>query len=138
MRIRTKDTSELTGAVLAARAAKNRLIDAQLEYDQAEIRLVEVLRSNERKSTTVSDGDKMVRATVTQRETVKVDEPSLRKAVGAKVFDALCTKKLSTSLLKEAVAEGVVDAVVVAQHSQVTMGKAYITFSQPEEKEPDD
>lgn len=138
MRIRTKDITELTGAVLAARAAKNRLIDAQLEYDQAEARLVEVLRENERKSTTVSDGDKMIKATVTQRENVKVDEPALRKAVGAKVFDGLCTKKLSNTLLREAVSEGVVDAIVVAQHSQVSLGKAYITFSQPEEKEPDD
>lgn len=130
--------SALAAAVVAAKEAKQRLIEAQEAYDKAEHELVEFIRANEKKSAVADFGDKHVKATVVQRENVTVDESGLRKAIGAKLFDSFCVKKLDKTALKHGIADNLVDPVIVAQHSKVTMGKAYIIFSEPTEKEPDD
>ncbi len=142
MRIRksTSNGSEnaLEAAVAEAKQAKQALIEAQEAYDKAEHMLALLIRGNERKSYTASVGSRLVKATVVQRENVSIDEASLRKALGAKSFDSFCVKKLDKTALKHGIADNLVDPVVVAQHSKVTMGKPYIVFSEPSEKEPDD
>jgi hypothetical protein len=134
MRIRrSQEDSDMLGAVLAAQVAKDRMIEAEESFKKAQARLVEMIKEKDQKSTSVRAGNTIIKATVVQAEQVKIDEPGLRKALGAKVYDDLCVKKIDKNKLREAVTEKKVDAVVVAQHTEVSLGSAYIKFSETKE-----
>jgi methionine synthase I (cobalamin-dependent) len=138
MRIRKNEDKDLADALLEARYAKEAVAIAQDEWERKEAILIEMIRAKQQKSTTVTFGNKLIKATVAQREVVNIDEPGLRKALGAKLFDTYCTKKLDKTALRRGISDNQVDPVIVAQHSQVSMGKAYVLFSEPAEKEPDE
>ena len=139
MRIRkNEENDELGLAIVEARLLKEKVATAQEEWEQAESKIIDLIRARERKSATVAFGSKIIKATVAQREVVSIDEPALRKALGAKTYDSYVTKKLDKTALKRGISDNKVDPIIVAQHSHISMGKAYIVFSEPAEKEIDE
>lgn len=135
MQVNKNSDHQLEVLTMAFRMAKARAEMAQETFRQVEGELVELLRERGKKTSTIQVGNEYLRTTVVQRDNLTVNEAGLRKALGAKTFDALCTKRLSKSLLAEAVAKGEIDPVVVAQHSEAAVAKASIRFT-VSDKEP--
>lgn len=70
---------------------------------------------NQKSIKAVSETGGTITGTLVESSTITYDADGLRKALGAKVFDALCTMTLDTKKLDEAVAKGEIDAVAVAR-----------------------
>jgi hypothetical protein len=74
--------------------------------------------------------------TMTQSERLEVNEPGLRKAMGAPQFDRLCDLKLNRQKLEVAIAEGRVDPMVVSAHTTRKANSPYIRMSALTERTP--
>jgi len=70
------------------------------------------------------------RYTLVQAERVKINELGLKKALGARLFNKLTVAKVDQNKLKSAIAEGIVDPVVLEQHSEVVLNKPSIRITE--------
>lgn len=78
------------------------------------------------------------RFTIVQAERTKIDEVSLKKAIGARAFNKLATAKLDQNKVKQALAEGALDPVLLSQHSENVLNKPSIRISEiPLEEQAD-
>ena len=66
------------------------------------------------------------RATLVTSTYTKYNETGLKKALGAPLWNKVTVSKLDTKKLDEAVADGLVDIMVVAEHSEVLDKKPFI------------
>lgn len=74
----------------------------------------------------VSDG---IKFTLVQAERTKINEDALKKALGAVKFRKLCKQVVDQSKVKEAINNGELDPVVLAQHSEVVLNRPSIRFT---------
>jgi hypothetical protein len=88
------------------------------------------MTNTRRKSMSHTDGDKRYTVTFVQSHTVTIDEPRLKKALGAPVFNKLTTAHLDRKKLENAVDLGDVDPVVVAQCSAEKTSNPYLRFTE--------
>lgn len=96
---------------------------AETRYRLAEQAVLTLLASVGQKSAVVATDDGRYRVTSSQGERLVVNESQLRKAISAPVYDKLCDLKLNRLKLEEAIAEGRVDPVVVASHTEKVTNK---------------
>lgn len=123
----TPSLGELVEGLRAARAELDRADEA---FHTAQSAVVDHIKALGQKTASYSQGAVVVRATVVQAERVVVDEPALKKALGARVFNKLTVRKLSNELLRKAIMDSVVDPVVVAQHSRITYNAPSVRISE--------
>lgn len=121
--------NELDDLAARWRQARDAKLDAEEKFAKAEHDLVTAMADAGRKTATADLEDGAFKIRVVASETVRVNEPGLKKALGARLYNTLLKKSLDQSLLKKALADGKVDPIVVAQHSEVVPRKSYIKLT---------
>jgi hypothetical protein len=91
-----------------------------------------VLVKNQDKTAEVQDGGKAYRVTFVQGETTEIDEPGLRKALGATQYRKYTQEKLDRKKLEAALDQGEVDPIVVGQHVRVKPNKPFLRYTEKE------
>jgi nitrogen regulatory protein PII len=119
----------LREATRVLRDRKAELAAAQERVEQAGKEVMTILAASGIKSSVVTVDETRYKVTTVQGERLEVNEPGLRKAITAAVFDKLCDLKLNRTKLEVAVAEGRVDPVVVATHTTKKLNKPFIKLS---------
>lgn len=102
------------------------LVFIQEEIDRYESKLVHLLEAKKRKTVEVNG----TRFTVVRREIVRWNEPGLKRALGARVFNKLTTAKLDTKKLDAAIAAHQVDPLQVVAYGEVVPGKTYVKVTE--------
>ena len=120
--------SEAAQAVSAYVEAKRAAEAAAEQLAKAQHELVELLASREQKSIQSDVNGLRMQVTVASAERVRYDEAALKKALGARTFNAVSKRVLDRGRLDQAVAEGKVDITVVAQYATITKSAPYVTL----------
>lgn len=121
--------SELVTDYLAARVERDR---AQERFSELEERLIKEMEADQRKTYRWQGGGRTHVLTYTQSSTTNVDEPGLRKALTAKVYDKYTVRKLDRHKMENAIDAGEVDPVVVSRFVTMTPRKAYLRYTDKE------
>jgi hypothetical protein len=121
---------EMARATMELRVAREVAERAQEALEEAQFAVLTLMTRAGVKSSTVVMEDGRFRLTAVYGERLEVNEPSLRKALTAPVFDRLCELKLNRSKLEMAIAEGRVDPVVVASHTFHRPNKPYVKLTE--------
>jgi hypothetical protein len=132
---RTEFADSIRVALEQLQSAREAREVAETRYRMAEQAVLTLLTSVGQKSTIVATDEGRYRVTISQSERLVVNEAQLRKAISAPVYDRLCDLKLNRLKLEEAIAEGRVDPVVVASHTEKVTNKpsARVTLIQGSE-----
>src|SRR5690242_7457202 len=106
-----RDDSELTDYLEARRAAD----EATARLKAAQKALIQKMTREQRKSYEHLDGAKKYKVTYVQNVRNVIDEPGLKKAMGAVAFRKVCKQVIDRKLLEGALEEGTADPMVVGQ-----------------------
>lgn len=110
---------------LEARAARDQ---AQTRLDELSERLAKQMEADQRKTYRwEADGVKH-NLTYVQSNTTVINEPGLRRALRAKVFDAYTKRVLDRRAMEAAMAAGEIDPVLVSQYVQVRPNRPHLTY----------
>jgi len=115
--------------------AKAELARVSKRYELAQSALLEQMEAKHQKSYKWSKGGLTRQVTYVRGERSVIDEKGLRKALTAKVFDKFTEKKLIRKKLEEAMNEGLVDPMVVAQHVTTQPTSGYLRYTEHNEEE---
>jgi hypothetical protein len=129
VRIAPGSPDPLVAEYLQAKAAVDQ---AQRRLDELTELLVEKMRAEQRKSFSWTGDGYDHRLTFVQKSTPLIDEPGLRKALTAKVFDRFTVRKLDRKRLEEAMGQGTIDPVTVAKFVTMKPSRPYLTYSEKE------
>jgi len=110
-------------------AAQQALIAAQDEEKAARKAVVAHLEETGKTTADLEDGDVVYNFRVSRRTTTAIDEKGLRKALGARVFDKFTERKLNRKKLEDAIDQGAVDQLVVAQYVEAKKSEPFLTFT---------
>jgi hypothetical protein len=128
MTSRTTTRSDLESALVRFGNAKMNRDEADEEFQQAQDDLIKLM--GKQKSTSgkfVWGGDiHEITATVVAGERIITDEVALKKRLGQRVWDRVTVKKLDKAKLEDAIAQGEVDATVVAACCEAVPNKVYV------------
>lgn len=119
----------LVEAVRLLKLAKDMVSAAEEIRTERENEVLSILASAGVKTSTVPLEGMRYRVALVQSERMGFNEPSLRKALSAPVYDKLCDLKLNRNKLEEAIADGRVDPVVVAINTVVTKNKPFVKLT---------
>lgn len=108
--------------------------EAEQRFRDQERKVIEVLQAKNQASATGGGW----RAKVVRKTNVKINEESLKKALGADVWRKVTKTVLDKPRLEEAVTNGLVDPVVVAAHSDVVTVKPYVLLTKKGADEPEE
>jgi hypothetical protein len=101
---------------------------AEIEYADAQDDLIKLMGSA--KTATgkfVFDGIiHEIKATIVAGSRIVCDESALKKRLGVRMWDRVTMKKLDKAKLEEAIAQGEVDATIVAACSEEVPNKVYV------------
>lgn len=122
--------TEMKRAVTNLRIAKEVAEQAQEALEEAQYLVLTLMTQRGVKTSVVAMEDARYRLTAVYGERLEVNEPSLRKALTAPVFDKLCDLKLNRTKLELAIAEGRVDPVVVAGHTTHRSNKPFVRLTE--------
>lgn len=130
MSIQVMRTRLLDAEIAHLHELKEEALAASLRVAQKEAEVVALMDENGTKTykATMISGNGF-RATLVRGERVKYNELGLKKALGAAVWRKVTKTSLDTKKLDEAVQEGLVPVMVVAQHSEVLFNKAYVKIT---------
>ena len=134
MRISTRRSAALTRYIEAKKAADH----AKRDLELAEEELTEALQAAGQKTITLTEGDKVQRATYVQTESTKIDEEGLRKAVGVKIWNKVTDRKVNKAKLVTVIGEGEVSQELASSFITVQKNKPYIRYSEGQKREDDE
>lgn len=100
--------------------------------------LTEALKAAGQKTISLTEGDKVQRATFVQSETTKIDEDGLRKAVGVKIWNHITVKKVDRAKLMESIGEGEISQELASGFLTTVQSKPFIRYSEGQRKEGED
>lgn len=100
----------------------------------AETELLDEMEQQKTKTVSTTQDGHVFSATYTQRSSTQLNEPGLRRALTARVFDKYTVRKLDRKALEQAMTAGEVDPVVVAQFAEQVPGKTFLTYRVKEER----
>lgn len=123
---------DLLSEFIEAKAARD---SAQSRLDEIQERLTKQMEADQQKSFDYNREGIVGKVTYVRSKTTKVDEPGLRKALTAKVFDKYTTKKLDKKAMEEAMDAGTIDPVVVSKYVQVEYAKPYLRVTAEDKRE---
>lgn len=102
-------------------------IDAQIKDLQSDI--IDALDNKGEKSLVVDLDDRAIRATKVQSVRTVIDENTLKKSLGEKVWMKVSTRILDKKKLEAYIATGEVDPMIVAECSTETPSSPYIKIT---------
>jgi hypothetical protein len=123
---------EVTALVAEVNLAATELAEAKRRHDELKAALVKTLDDRGERSLYVSIDGKAYKATVVRSERAKVDEEELRKAIGARKFNAITVRKVSMEMLTWAMSTGKIDPAVASQHITLVPSSAYPKITEVE------
>lgn len=129
MKITPDAPDDLVGEYLALRAERDK---AQSALDEATERLMKQMEADQRKSFRWTANGRAHSLTFVRRNTVEVDEPGLRKALTAKVFDRYTKRVLDRKRMETAIEAGEVDPITVSRFTTLRPAKAYLDYRERE------
>ena len=110
-------------------------LEARVERDQAQARVDELgerlmkqMEADQRKSWRWKAGGRQHNLTYVQKSNMVIDEPGLRKALTAKVFDKYTKRVLDRKAMEEAMGDGRVDPVIVSKYVTPKPTKPYLDY----------
>jgi prolyl-tRNA editing enzyme YbaK/EbsC (Cys-tRNA(Pro) deacylase) len=106
---------------------------AQRRLTIAEQALKDLMAATHAKTLTLDTGDIKHRVTYVTRETHKIDEKGLRKALRARVFDRFTERRLVRSRLEAAMASGEVDPMLVSKYVETVQSAPYLRYTEAAE-----
>jgi len=108
---------------LAAAKLERELVDNKIG------RLQEALLKYAETTESKTLSSKRHKATVVTSERVTYNNATLKKALGAKLWNRIKREQVDSSKLKSLVSGGLIDPVIVAQHTEITQSKPYLRIS---------
>lgn len=126
LQIVRQDTNELSEYI----EAKKNAAEADARLQQAAKALIDKMTREERKTMSTRDGGKQYRVTYVQNMRTEIDEPGLKKAMGAVPFRKVCKQVVDRKLLEEALDEGTADKHVVAQFIKEVPSKPFLKYTE--------
>lgn len=122
-----KDTlAKMTDAL---KQAKQAVEMAEEWHREAQDQILSLMAAHGTATGTVELDDAKYKVTSVTGERLSIDEPGLRKALSAPVFDKLCQLKLDRTKLELALAEGRIDPLVVAQHTSHLQNRPHVRLT---------
>ena len=125
MKITPSKPDDLVYEYLAVRDERDR---AQAQLDTVTARLMKQMEADQRKSWRWTEGGRNHNLTYVQQYTTVIDEPGLRKALTAKVFDRYTKRALDRKAMESAMDSGAVDPVTVSRFVTQQPKKPYLTY----------
>ena len=123
------EPNDLVAEYLRARTERD---TAQAHLDEAQARLIKQMEADQRKSFKwTSDGRQRNLTYVVKRTTV-VDEPGLRKALTAKIYDRYTKRILDRRAMERAMDAGDVDPVTVSRFVSMKPHNPYLDYREKE------
>lgn len=110
-------------------AAKQRKNEAEAEIQSLTKLLTESMTAGEMRKLQTNVPDGILIGTLVTPSTVEIDEPRLKRQLGAKVWKKVTKQVLDRKLLDDALSTGEVDIAVVAQCSQEKFRSPYIKLT---------
>lgn len=95
------------------------------QVESAKAKICVMLDERGEKSASVALGDSVYRVTVVAGERVKVNEDGLKKAIGARAWNHITVRKVSSNLLREAITTGSISAAVAAEFVEIKQNKVF-------------
>lgn len=123
--IEVDEDPELRTAVEAVEFATWKLDAAKGQLSEYRARLLKILAARGIKSAYVSIEGEVYKATAVSGERAKVDEEALLHMLTQDQIEMITTRKVNVRLLTEAVATGMVDAAMVAEHTAIVPIESY-------------
>jgi hypothetical protein len=123
------EPDELVSMYLAAKAEYEY---AKTKYDDLTEALTKQMVADQRKSYRWSDGDLVHKLTFVQQHTTYIDEPGLRKALTAKVYDRYTKRTLDRRAMELAMDTGDVDPILVARFVTTRPKKPFLSYNERE------
>ena len=102
------------------RQVATRRLAEESRHREIQAEILTLMAAHGVKTGTVTMDDARYRLTSVQGERLSIDEPGLRKALSAPVFDRLCNLRLDRTKLELSIAEGGVDPVTGRQRTPST------------------
>lgn len=134
MKIR-KNADRVEELINTLARARKQQTEAAHRLEQAQEELTRYMSANQRKTLTSEDGGKVYRVTFVQNVTTKINEASLKKAIGSSSWNKLTTAKLDRKKLSEAMDTGELDPYVVGMHVTEVPSKPFIRFTEGAKEE---
>lgn len=110
--------------------AKHALTEATNRLKLAEQRLIEKMTREERKSYSAKLGGKTYRATFVQNMRTVIDEPGLKKAMGAVAFRKVTKQVIDRKKLEAAMESGTADPLIVGQYVKEEPSSPFVRFTE--------
>lgn len=123
LRLVNNDEMQLISLLGDFHEAQREKSDAMLRFAEAEARLMSAL--GERRTAKVGSH----RVTVVRRETTKIDEPKLKKVLGARLWNKAARTILDRSKLESLISTGEISIDQVATASEIVASKPYLRVS---------
>lgn len=111
---------------LFARAAYDR---AKAQLEEAQERLTKQMQADKRKTYKWKADGRLHTLTYVQQHVTEIDEPGLRKALTAKVFDKYTVRKLNRKWMEIAMDTGEVDPVTVSKYVTQKPKRPFVTYT---------
>lgn len=121
--------NDLVAEYLAARQERDR---AQVRLSDLGERLIKQMEADQRKSFRWSADGLAHAVTYVRKHTTVIDEPGLRKALTARVFDKYTVRKLDRRAMESAMDAGAVDPITVSRFVTSKPGQPYLEYREKE------
>jgi phosphoenolpyruvate-protein kinase (PTS system EI component) len=119
--------NELVADFLEARTRRDR---AQAEFEEAQARLIKQMEADQRKTFKWTADGRNHNLTFVQQHTTVIDEPGLRKALTAKIFDRYTKRVLVRQAMERAMDEGKIDPITVSRFVTQRPKKPFINYTE--------
>jgi hypothetical protein len=119
--------AELADEILEAQRRRTKL-DEYIKELQHE--LCGAMAADQVKTFDVDHGDRVVKATYVSSTRTQVDEVSLKKALGAREFNKITTRKVDNKLIEKAIISGNIDARIVSQNTTIVKTTPYVRITE--------
>lgn len=124
---RTAMRAKLQRQLEEIRRLKNISAEAERDWRELQTATLENLDELDLNSFSYENAEgERVKATKIEASSLVFDQPQLKKALGAKVWNKVTTRILDTTKLEDQIAEGRIDPVTVAECSTEKFNKPYI------------
>jgi hypothetical protein len=112
--------------------AKTEYEKAKQRLDELSDRLIKQMEADQRKSFRWAEEGLERRLTYVQQHQTFIDEPGLRKALTAKVFDRYTKRVLDRKAMELAMDAGTVDPITVSRFVTTRPKKPFLTYTEKE------
>jgi phosphoenolpyruvate-protein kinase (PTS system EI component) len=112
--------------------AKTKFEAAKQQLDDAQDRLIKEMEADQRKSFRWVAGGVESKLTYVQQHQTFIDEPGLRRALKAKVFDRYTKRVLDRKAMELAMDAGEVDPITVSRFVTTRPKKPFLTYTEKE------